>query len=98
MPEEYEQVKWKIYNKLVRSAMMYGLGMAQRKRQAAELEVAELKMLRFSLGMTRMDRNEDIRVTAQVELRCLDMFRKGKQWSSQVGGKEKCHIESLWMQ
>lgn len=48
--------------------------------------------------MTRMDRNEDIRVTAQVELRCLDMFRKGKQWSSQVGGKEKCHIESLWMQ
>lgn len=41
MPEEYEQVKWKIYNKLVRSAMMYGLGMAQRKRQATELEVAD---------------------------------------------------------
>ena len=38
------------------------------KRQEAEMEVAELKMLRFSLGMTRMDkiRNEYIRGIAQV--------------------------------
>ena len=38
------------------------------KRQEAELEVTELKMLRFSLGVTRMDkiRNEYIRGTAQV--------------------------------
>ena len=38
------------------------------KRQEAEMEVAELKMLRFSLGVTRMDkiRNEYIRGTAQV--------------------------------
>ena len=38
------------------------------KRQEAELEVAELKMLRFSLGLTRMDRirNKHIRRTAQV--------------------------------
>ena len=37
-------------------------------RQEAEIEVAELKMLRFSLGVTRMDkiRNEYIRGTAQV--------------------------------
>ena len=38
------------------------------KRQEAELEVAELKMLRFSLGVTRMDtiRNEHVRGTVQV--------------------------------
>ena len=38
------------------------------KRQEAELKVAELKMLRFSLGVTRMDniRNEYPRWTAQV--------------------------------
>ena len=38
------------------------------KRQEAELEVAELKMLRFSLGVTRMDRirNEYVRGTVQV--------------------------------
>lgn len=27
-----------------------------KKRQEAELEVAEMKVLRFSLGVTRMDR------------------------------------------
>ena len=37
-------------------------------RQEAEMEVGELKMLLFSLGLTRMDkiRNEYIRGTAQV--------------------------------
>ena len=44
--------------------MLYGLEtVALTKRQEAEMEVAELKMLRFSLGVTRMDkiRNEYIR-------------------------------------
>ena len=52
-----------------RPAMLYGLEtVALTKRQEAEMEVAELKMLRFSLGVTRMDkiRNEYIRGTAQV--------------------------------
>ena len=38
----------------VRPAMMYGLeAVALTKRQEAEMEVAELKILRFSLGVTR---------------------------------------------
>ena len=42
-----------------------------RKTQETELEVAENEMLRFSLGVTRMDRirNEYIRGTAHV--RCF---------------------------
>lgn len=38
------------------------------RKQAAELEVAEIKMMNFSLGVTRMDgiRNEYIRETAHV--------------------------------
>ncbi|KAL7847314.1 hypothetical protein SRHO_G00222940 [Serrasalmus rhombeus] len=42
---------------------------ALSKRQEAELEVAEMKMLRFSLGVTRLDkiRNEQIRGTVKVE-------------------------------
>ena len=42
--------------------------MALTKRQEAAMEVAELKMLRFSLGVTRMDqiRNEYTRGSAQV--------------------------------
>ena len=49
--------------------MLYGLEtVALTKRQEAEMDVAELKMLRYSLGVTRMDkiRNEYIRGTAQV--------------------------------
>ncbi|KAF3699483.1 hypothetical protein EXN66_Car015170 [Channa argus] len=49
---------------------MRNCGVAE-KYVRLELEVADLKMLRFSLGVTRMDRirNEDIRGTAHV--RCV---------------------------
>ena len=63
------RVKGKVYRVAVRPAMLYGLEtVALTKRQEAEMEVAELKILRFSLGVTRMDkiRNEYIRGTAQV--------------------------------
>ena len=63
------RVKGKVYRVAVRPAMLYGLEtVALTKRQEAEMEVAELKMLLFSLGVTRMDkiRNEYIRGTAQV--------------------------------
>ena len=42
--------------------------MALTNRQKAEMEVAELKMLRFSLGVTRMNKigNEYTRGTARV--------------------------------
>ena len=63
------RVRGKMYSVAVRPAMLYGLEtVALTKRQEAEMEVAELKMLRFSLGVTRMDknRNEYIRRTAQV--------------------------------
>ena len=62
-------MKGKVYKVAVRPAMLYGLEtVALTKRQAAEMEVAEMKILRFSLGVTRMDkiRNEYIRGTAQV--------------------------------
>lgn len=54
--------------------MLYGLETApMRKRQKEELEVAELKILRFSLRVTRMNRlrNEYIKRTAQVRLEFL---------------------------
>ena len=63
------RVKCKVYKVAVRPAMSYGLetGVLTR-RQEAEMEVTESKMLRFSLGVKRMDnsRNEYIRGTAQV--------------------------------
>ena len=55
------RVKGKVYSSVVRSAMVYGLEtMAVTKKQVEEMEVAEIKMLRFAMGMTRKDkiRNE----------------------------------------
>ena len=49
--------------------MLYSLEtVTLRKRLEAELEVAEMKLLRFSLGVMRMDRirNEYIRGTTHV--------------------------------
>lgn len=51
------RVKGKVYKVVVRPAMLYSLeAVALTNRQEMELEAAELKMLCFSLGVTRMDR------------------------------------------
>ncbi|KAI5106213.1 hypothetical protein C0J45_3910, partial [Silurus meridionalis] len=63
------RVKGKVYRTVVRPAMLYGLEtVALSKRHEVELEVAELKKLRFLLGVMMMDRirNEFIRGTAHV--------------------------------
>ncbi|XP_058483140.1 uncharacterized protein LOC131458247 [Solea solea] len=85
----------KIYKTVVRPAMMYGLQtVALRKRQEAELEVAEMKMLRFSLGVTKMDRirNESIRRTAHV--RCFgDKVREPRmRWFGHVQRRDSEYI------
>ncbi|KAK3564737.1 hypothetical protein QTP86_024867 [Hemibagrus guttatus] len=63
------RIKGKVFKTVVRLAMLYGLeSVSLSKRQESELEVAELKMLRFSLGVTRLDRirKQYIRGTAHV--------------------------------
>ena len=57
--------KGKVYSLVVRPAMVHGLEMVSvTKKQVEEMEVAEMKMLRFGMGMTTKDkiRNEYIRV------------------------------------
>ena len=64
------RVKGKVYSSVVRPAMVYGLEtVAVTKKQVEEMEVAEMKMLRFAIRMTRKDkiRNEYIRGTVKVE-------------------------------
>ncbi|KAK3512256.1 hypothetical protein QTP70_002279 [Hemibagrus guttatus] len=63
-------------------------------RQESELEVAELKMLRFSLGVTRLDRirNEYIRGTAHFG-RLGDKVRKARlRWFGHVQRRESEYI------
>ena len=78
------RVKGKVYKVAVRLAMLYeSETVALTKRQEAEMEVAELKMLQFSLGVTRMYKicNEYIRGTAG-----------GKVWRENPRGK----TEVVW--
>ncbi|KAK3534282.1 hypothetical protein QTP86_009755 [Hemibagrus guttatus] len=86
------RIKGKVYRTVVRPAMLYGLEtVSLRKRQESELEVAELKMLRFSLGVTRLDRirNEYIRRTAHVG-RLGDKVREARlRWFGHVQRREK---------
>ena len=60
------RVKGKMHSLMVRPAMVHGLEMvAITKKQVKEVEVEEMKMLRFAMRVTRKDkiRNEYIRST-----------------------------------
>ncbi|KAK3559069.1 hypothetical protein QTP86_002464 [Hemibagrus guttatus] len=89
------RIKGKVYRTVVRPAMLYGLEtVSLRKRQESELEVAELKMLRFSLGVTRLDRirNDYIRGTAHVG-RLGDKVREARlRWFGHVQRRESEYI------
>ena len=64
------RVKGKVYNSVLRPAMLCGLEKLEvTKKQVKEMEVVEMKMLRFAMGVTRKDkiRNEYIRSTVKVE-------------------------------
>ena len=64
------RVKGKVYSTVVKPAMVYGFEtVAVTKKQIEEMEVAEIKILRFAMGVTRKDkiRNEYIRHTLKVE-------------------------------
>ncbi|KAK3524918.1 hypothetical protein QTP86_011509 [Hemibagrus guttatus] len=81
------RIKGKVYRTVVRPAMLYGLETVSE----SELEVAELKMLRFSLGVTRLDRirNEYIRGTAHVG-RLGDKVREARlRWFGHVQRRER---------
>ena len=67
MPNE---LKGNVYKAVVRPAMMYGMETVPlTKKQERELEVTEMRMLRWTLGLTKLDRerNENVRERLGVE-------------------------------
>ena len=52
--------------------MLYGLEtVALSISQEAELEVTEVKMIRFFFGVTRMDRTRNEHIRGTVHVRCF---------------------------
>ena len=73
-------MKGKVYKTVIK------LALALSKGQEKELEVAELKMLRYSLGVTKLEkiRSEYIRGTAHVR-RFRDKQREGRlRWYGHI--------------
>ena len=95
------RVKGKVYSSVVRPAMVYGLEtVAVTKKQVEEMEVAEMKMLRFAMGVTRKDkiRNEYIRSTVKVERLEMKM-RKGRlRWCGHVKRRDQEYVERKIME
>ena len=81
------RVKRKVYSSVVRPAIMHGLEtVAVAKKQVEEMEVAEMKMLRFAMGVTGKDkiRNEYIRGTVKVERLGMKMKEGRLRWYGHV--------------
>ena len=89
------RVKGKVYSSVVKTVIVYGLEMvAVAKKQVEEMEVAEMKMLRFAMGVTRKEkiRNKYIRGTVKVE-RLGMKIRKGRlRWYGNVRRRNQEYV------
>ena len=95
------RVKGKVYSLMVRPAMVYGLEtVAVTKKQVEEMEVAEMKMLRFAMGVTRKDkiRNEYIRSTVKVEQLGMKMREGRLRWYGHVMRRDQEYVGRKMME
>ena len=90
-----------MYSSVVRPAMVYGLEtVAVTKKQVKEMEVAEMKMLRFAMGVTRKDkiRNEYIRGTVKVERLGMKMREGRLRWHRHVIRRDQEYVGRKMME
>ena len=81
--------------------MVYGLEtVAVTKKQVEEMEVAETKMLRFAMGVTKKDkiRNEYIRSTVKVEWLGMKMREGRLRWYGHVVRKDQEYVGRKMME
>ena len=86
---------------MVRPAIVYGLEtVAVKKKQVEEMEVAEMKMLRFAMGVMRKDkiRNEHIRSTVKVEQLGMKMREGRLRWYGHVMRRDQEYVGKKMME
>ena len=94
------RVKGKVYSSVVKPTMVYGLEtMAVTKKQVEEMEVAEIKMLRFAMGVTRKDKikNQHIWSTIKVERLGMKMTYM-KRWYGHIMRRDQEHVGRKMME
>ena len=81
--------------------MVHGLETVSiTKKQVKEMEVAEMKMLRLAMGVTRKDkiRNEYIRGTVQVERLGMKMRERRLRWYGHVMRRDQEYVKRKIME
>ena len=89
------RVKGKVYKTVVRPAMMYGSETwAVKKAHEKKLDVAEMRMLRWMSGVTKMDRirNERIRGTTTVGEISKKVQESRIKWYGHVSRREDEYV------
>ena len=85
-----------MYKSVVRPAMLYGMEtVAVTERQVGKMEVAELKTVRWALGVTRKDNIRNEYVTGIAKIAKLgDKFRNARlRWYGHMKGVKKATWE-----
>ena len=89
------RVKGKVYKTVVRPAMMYGAETwAVKKAQEKKLDVAEMRMLRWMSGVTKLDRirNERIRGSTKVGEISKKVQESRLKWYGHVLRREEEYV------
>jgi hypothetical protein len=91
------KLKGKMYKTMVRPAIMYGMEtVAVTKVQEEKMNVTEMKMLRWSIGVTKMDRirNENIREKLRVG-EISEKLREGRLRMVGPCGEERRNVRGI---
>jgi len=88
------KIKGRVYKTVARPAMMYGAETWPVKKRQEKLEVAEMKMLRWMCGVTKMDKimNERIRGTTKVVEISRKIQERRLQWFGHVKRREEEYV------
>ena len=89
------RVKGKVYKTVVRPAMIYGAeAWPIKKTQEKKLDVAEMRMLRWMCGVTKMDRirNERIRGTTKVVESSKKVQERRLQWYGHIKRRDEQYL------